>query len=144
MIELKPDNEYAYYNLGFVYLDGKRVFQAKETFSRILAFNPKSADAHFGLGMALATEENYRAAVEEYEAAVSLNPELEGAHYNLGLAFFNLEMYDDAIAAYAKEQEISGDDYDTEVALASAYQAKGMQQQARDATEKAARLKNED
>jgi tetratricopeptide (TPR) repeat protein len=94
--------------------------------------------------MALATEENYRAAVQEYEAAVSLDPELEGAHYKIGLAFFNLKMYDDAIAAYAKEQEISGDDYDTEVALASAYQAKGMPQQARDATEKAARLKNED
>ena len=70
--------------------------------------------------MALATEENYRAAVEEYEAAVSLDPELEGAHYNLGRAFFSLNMYDHAIAAYAKEQEISGDDYDAEVALASA------------------------
>jgi len=58
--------------LGFVYLDDKRILQAKETFARILAFSQKSSAAHFGLGMALAAEENYRAAVEEYQTAIKL------------------------------------------------------------------------
>jgi rhomboid protease GluP len=144
VIELKPDDQYAYYDLGFVYLDDKRIVQAKDTFARILAFNQKSADAHFGLGVALATEENYRAAVEEYHTAIRLDPELEGAYYKLGLSLFKLKMYDDAVASYLKEQEINGDEYDTEMALAGAYEAKGMRQQARDATEKAAKLKSED
>jgi tetratricopeptide (TPR) repeat protein len=144
IIELKPDGQYAYYELGFVYLDDKRIVQAKDTFERILAFNQKSADAHYGLGVTLATEENYRAAVEEYHTAIKLDPELEGAYYKLGQSLFKLKMYDDAIASYLKEQEISGDEYDIEMALAGAYQAKGMQQQARESTGKAAKLKAED
>jgi hypothetical protein len=56
--------------LGFVYVDGKRILQAKETFARMLAFSQKSSDRHFGLGVALAAEENYRAAVEEYQTAI--------------------------------------------------------------------------
>jgi rhomboid protease GluP len=144
VIELKPDDEFAYYDLGFVYLDDKRILQAKETFARILAFSQKSSDAHFGLGMALAAEENYRAAVEEYQTAIKLDPEREGAYYNLGLSLFKLKMYDDAIAAYLREQENNGDEYDIEMALAGAYQARGLRQQAQEATEKAAKLKTGD
>ena len=51
-----------------------------------------------------------------------------------------LKKYDEAIASYLKERERSGDDAGLEEALADAYQAKGMQQQAQDARNKAAQL----
>jgi DNA-binding phage protein len=51
-------------------------------------------------------------------------------------------MYDDAIAAYLNEKEKNGDDPDLESALADAYQAKGMTQQAQDASNRAGQLKS--
>jgi DNA-binding phage protein len=51
-------------------------------------------------------------------------------------------MYDEAIAAYLQEQEKNGDQPDIENALAEAYQAKGLTQQAQDAQNKASQLKN--
>ena len=49
---------------------------------------------------------------------------------------------DDAIAAFLKEREQSGDTYDIETALASAYQAKGLTGQAEEARNKAKQLKD--
>jgi cytochrome c-type biogenesis protein CcmH/NrfG len=60
----------------------------------------------------------------------------------MGESYAELKNYDDAIAAYLKEKEINGDHPDLETALAEAYQAKGMTQQAQDANNRAAQLKN--
>jgi tetratricopeptide (TPR) repeat protein len=50
-------------------------------------------------------------------------------------------MYDDAIKSYENEKEKNGDDPDVELALAEAYEAKGMTQQAQEAKNRAAQLK---
>ena len=52
-----------------------------------------------------------------------------------------MKQYDEAIASFLKEREMSGDDPDLETALADAYQAKGMTQQAQEARNRAAQLK---
>jgi rhomboid protease GluP len=141
VIALQPSPE-AYYGLGIVYLQEKRPSAARDTFSRMLLRNEGNAAAHFGLGMAAAAEANYPLAVREYRSAAGLDPAIEGLYYNLGLAFAELHQYDDAIAAYLEQRQYGGDDYDTEIALASAYRAKGMRNQAEDAQQRADRLKN--
>ena len=65
------------------------------------------------------------------------------AFYKIGLEETKLKQYDEAIAAFRKQLENWGDDYDTETALAEAYQAKGMLSEAKDALEKAGKLKKE-
>ncbi len=142
-IELDPRYEPAYFNLGLVYLDQKRAQPAKDAFAQMLAINHNSAYAHFGMGRALAAEENHQEAIHEYELAAGLRPDLGGVSYNIGLSYAQLKMYDNAIAAFLKEKESQGDDYRVEVALADAYQAKGMKQQAEDAMRKAEQLKPE-
>jgi rhomboid protease GluP len=141
VLELKPNDESAYFALGFIYLQQNRPRQARDAFGQLLAIDKTSAKAHLGLGMAAAAEADYQAALQAYKTAAGLEPELNGVYYQMGLAYAKLKMYDEAIAAYVKEQQTDGEDYDTQVALAGAYQAKGMQQEAEEAMHKAAQLK---
>jgi len=139
VLELQPKHVGARLELGMLYLNQKRLPEAKDAFGQTLAQNPSSVDAHFGLGLALAEEGNHQGAIEEYKAATRLDPQASGVNYNLGASYAKLKMYDEAIAAYLKEKE-NGDDSDVENALADAYQAKGMTQQANEAKYKAEQL----
>jgi len=142
VLELQPQNVGARFNLGITLLNQKRLDEAKAAFTQMLNQDAKSADAHYGLGLAMADEQNYQSAVEEFKTAAGLNPKISGIYYEIGNSYFKLKQYDDAIAAYLKEKEVSGDEPDLENALADTYQAKGMTQQAQDAKDKAAQLKN--
>jgi membrane associated rhomboid family serine protease/Tfp pilus assembly protein PilF len=142
VLELQPQSQAALYELGMVYLDEDRAKDAKDTFTQMLAQNPNNTDAHLGLGMTLAAEENYLGAIEEYKKVIQLGRTTVGAYYFMGNSYVKLKQYDDAISVYLKERE-NGDDADLENALADAYQAKGMMQQAKDARDKAEQLKGE-
>ncbi len=139
-LDLNPRNGSYYNNLGFVYIDDRKLPQARETFQRLLAMNPQSADAHYGLAAVAMDDQKYQDAVHEYQTAAQLDPEMEGVYYNQGRAQAKLGQWDDAIASFKKELDKSGDDYDTEVALANAYDAKGMKKEAAETREKAAAL----
>lgn len=139
-IELNPKNESYYYYLGFVYLEGKHLPQAREAFQHLLALDSQSADAHYGLAAVAMTEEKYQDAIQEYQTAARLEPDLQGVYYHQGQAHAKLGQWDDAIASFKTELEKAGDDYDTVIALADAYDGKGMKQEAEDARKKAAAL----
>lgn len=141
VIELQPQDPGARFDLGMVYLSEKRMDDAKAMFTQMLAQNANDADAHYGLGLALADEGKYQAAIEELKTALRLGPQASGVYYELGRCYAKLGMHDDAIAAYLNEKK-NGDDPDVEAALADAYQAKGMMQEAEEARTKAAQLKS--
>jgi rhomboid protease GluP len=141
-LDLDPRNAEARLELGNLYLNQGRPQDAKNTFTQLVTQDANNAEAHFGLGLALAAEENYQAAIEEYKTAVRLDPQSTGINYNLGASYAKLKMYDDAIAAYLQEQQQSGDSEELETALAEAYQAKGLTQQAEDAKRKATQLRD--
>jgi rhomboid protease GluP len=140
VLELQPQNADARMDLGASYLIQDRIKEAKEEFAKILAQDANNADAHVGMGMALANEKNHAAAVNEYKAALQTEPKLRGVNYRLGISQAELKQYDDAIASFLKERDASGDGPQLESALADAYQAKGMTQQAEEARNKAAQL----
>jgi tetratricopeptide (TPR) repeat protein len=143
LLQIQPQVSWNRYQLGVVYLKQKRTQQARDVFAHLISKYPDDSDAHFGMGMVLAAEENHPAAIDEYKTAAKLEEsELGGLYYHLGLSYGKLKMYDQAIEAYRREQDENGDDYETELALANAYQAKGMQQQASDALQRAAQLKS--
>ncbi len=142
VLELQPQNADARLDLAASYLIQDRIKEAKEEFAKILAQDANNADAHVGMGMALANEKNHAAAVKEYQAALQIEPKLRGVNYRLGISQAELKEYDDAIASYSKERDDGGDGPQLESALADAYQAKGMTQQAQEARDKAARMKS--
>jgi rhomboid protease GluP len=141
-LELEPQNAEARFSLGITLLNEKRLDDAKAAFTQLVSQDAKSVEGHYGLGLALADEENYQAAIAEFKNAAGLNPQLTGIYYEIGKSYANLKMYDEAIAAYLKEKE-NGDEPILERALAEAYQAKGLTQQAQDASNKAAQLKGD-
>ncbi len=140
VLQLQPQNSAARMNLGAAYLSQEQAKEAQDAFTQLLAQEPNNAEAHVGLGMALADQQNHPAAIEEYKTALRLDPQASDVHYRMGVSLAQLKQYDDAIAAFLKERQ-SGDDYEVETALADAYQAKGMTQQAEEARGKAAQMK---
>ena len=142
VIEVQPQNISARYDLGIVYLSEKRPEDAKNAFNQILAQDANDADGHVGIGLALSDEGQPQAAIDEFKRALALGAQSPGLYYEIGHSYARLQMYDDAIAAYLKEKDASGDEADLESALADVYQAKGMTQQAQQAANRAAELKN--
>src|SRR5271165_383020 len=142
-LELQPQNADARFSLGITLLNEKRPEDATALFKQMLAQDANSAEAHYGLGLSLADEGNNEAAIAEFKTAASLNPQISGIYYEIGQSYAKLKMYDEAIAAYSNERDKNGDGADIETALAEAYEAKGMTQQAQDAKNKAAQLKSD-
>lgn len=142
VLDLQPQNARARMDLGAVYLSQEQSIEAQEQFAKLVTQEPDNADAHVGLGIALADQGSHQTAVNEYQAALRLDPRARGVYYRLGVSQFQLKQYDEAIASYAKEKELDGDDAEMETALADAYQAKGMTQQAQEARNKSAELRS--
>jgi rhomboid protease GluP len=143
VLERNPSDLDALYQLGDMYDASGQLQKAKDTFNRMLAINLKSSAAHYGLGAVLRHEDNCAAAIEEYKAAAKIEPGIGDVYYYIGNCYAHLKSYDDAIAAYKQQIKSSGDSHDVEVALANAYNAKGMTEEAEDATAKAAKLNNQ-
>jgi tetratricopeptide (TPR) repeat protein len=129
-------------DMGAVYLRQDKPKEAQEEFTTVVAQEPDNAAAHAALGVALADQDNHEAAINEYKNALRLEPKTRGVYYRMGVSQAQLKQYDEAIASYSKEREQNGDDAELESALAEAYQAKGMTQQAQEARSKAAQLEN--
>ncbi len=142
VLDLQPQNARARMDLGAAYLSQEQPKEAQEQFTRLVAQEPNNANAHVGLGMALADQSNHEAAINEYQTALRLEPRTRDVYYRMGISQAQMKQYDEAIASYLKERDRSGDDAELEDALADAYQAKGMQQQAQDARSKAQQLED--
>ncbi len=143
VLDLDPQNARARMDLASIYLRQEQPKEAQEEFAKLVAQDSNNANAHFGLGIALAAQNIHESAIKEYDTALQLEPEARNIYYRIGISQAQLKKYDDAIASYQKERERTGDDAELENALADAYQAKGMQQQAQDARNKAAQLEDQ-
>jgi tetratricopeptide (TPR) repeat protein len=143
VLDLQPQYPHASAELGMVYLAEKRPQDAEVTFKQVLAQDSDDVYGNYGMALALADEDKDQAAIEEFKTASRLGAPFAGLDREMGRSYAKLKMYDEAIAAYLKEKERSGDNPDLENALADAYQAKGMTQQAQEARDKAAQLTGE-
>jgi membrane associated rhomboid family serine protease/Flp pilus assembly protein TadD len=141
VLELQPRSANALFNLGMTYLSEKRYEDAKSTFAQLGAQDSRNPLTHYGLGLVLADQRNDQAAIDEFKKALGSGGENSGIYFDMGKSYVRLKMYDEAISAYSKEIKISGDYPDVENALADAYAAKGMTQQAQAARQKAEQLK---
>lgn len=138
VLELNPNYSPAKVQLGMTYLNENKADEAKALFAEMLAKDPNSAAAHYGLGLALSDQQKYDEAIAEFKTASA--SDITGVYFDMGNTYAKLKKYDDAIASYQKEKEKSGDDPNLESALAEAYEAKGMKQQAEEARARAAKL----
>jgi rhomboid protease GluP len=142
VLELDPQYARARVELGMVYLIENRSEDARLAFAHVVTQNANDASAHYGLGLVFSQQEKHQEAIAEFKIALRLGASFKGIYYVIGQNYAMLKSYDEAITAFLSEREKNGDDADLETALAQAYQAKGMAQQAQEARNKAAHLKN--
>ena len=141
VIDLDPRIEEAYYNLAMAYQNEGRSDQARAVADKLLQRNPRSAQGHRALANADFDEKNYGAALKEYQLAAELSPQEEGLFFDLGQCYAKVGDYGSAISAYQTEIQNSGENSDTEAALAAAYRAKGMTKEADAAEQKVSKKK---
>lgn len=141
VIELRPEDSIARFDLGLTYLNEKRPEDARAAFNQILSQDASDSDAHYGLGLVFADGNQYQPAIEEFKTAIRLGPQVSGIYYELGQSYARTDNYDEAIKAYLEGKDKDGDDPDLEDSLAAAYQAKGQTSKAQEAKDRASQLK---
>jgi len=79
-------------------LEGKtgRGKEAIETFRKVVALRPNSAEAHLNLGIALVDQYDRTGGFEEFTKAVKLDPHSSRPYYNLGRFYYDAGKYDEA------------------------------------------------
>jgi Flp pilus assembly protein TadD len=73
-----------------------RTAEAVESFRKVVALQPDSADAHVNLGIALVDQYDRTNGLKEFLEAKRLDPNSPSVHYNLGRFYFETAKYDDA------------------------------------------------
>ncbi|MEM7032919.1 MAG: tetratricopeptide repeat protein [Chloroflexota bacterium] len=96
VIELEPDYQSAYVNLGDAYYKSERLDLAIETYLKAVDIDPDDADVAYNLGAAYLQQAlisgspdqaGMDKAIAQIEKAIDLNPELPHPHYGLGAAY---------------------------------------------------------
>jgi rhomboid protease GluP len=138
-------DESALYLLGDVQRKQGHAAEAEASYQQLLARNPRSTLAHLGFGYLARDRGLLDAALGEYRKAAELDPSDSSPLAGMGEVFARQRKYDEALAAYQKAITLpGGDDSETESALASLYDAKGMKAEAESARKRAQQLKSEE
>jgi tetratricopeptide (TPR) repeat protein len=97
--QLAPDNEDAWFNLGYVHNRTQQWQQALSAFDRALALKPHVATTWANKGLVLQKLGRYQEALEADDRAISLKPDLAEAWDNKAVVLFNLRRYQEALQA---------------------------------------------
>ena len=106
-ISLKPENVFAYSNLGNALKDLKRYDEALTSYDKALQINPNYADIHNNRGSILKKLKKYNEALASYEKALQIKPNHAYAHNNKGNTLKDLKRYNEAIESYDRALQIN-------------------------------------
>ncbi|MEM1169634.1 MAG: tetratricopeptide repeat protein [Cyanobacteria bacterium P01_H01_bin.35] len=109
-LEIKPDDDAAWYNKGIALKNLGRYEQAISAYDKALEFKPDDDVAWYNKGNALSDLGRYEQAISAYDKALEFKPDDDAAWYNKGNALKNLGRYEQAISAYDKALEFKPDD----------------------------------
>ncbi|MGC4073944.1 MAG: tetratricopeptide repeat protein [Nibricoccus sp.] len=99
-IEILPDYEVAYYNLGCALLEKGREDEAIAAFRRSIAVEPELFNPHYNLGTTLLNRGELDEALGHLKKAAELAPEDARAHNNYGTALLQKKQLEAAMRQY--------------------------------------------
>jgi tetratricopeptide (TPR) repeat protein len=108
-IELKPDDDAAWYNRGFALDELNRYEEAITSFDKAIEFKPDDQNAWVSRGIALRNLNRYEEAIASYDKAIKFKSNDHQAWYNRGIALDELNRYEEAIASFEKVIEFKPD-----------------------------------
>ena len=125
LLERYPDAPMVHGVLGNALADQGKFSEAIESFRKVVASDPKSAEMQFNLAVVLTHAGRLDEAVASYRKAVTLMPQLAVAHYNLGAALQAQGKFDEAAASYRKVVAIEPAFFEAHGNLGAVLQAQG-------------------
>ena len=105
-IELRPDYDLAYNNIGIAYYNKGILDEAISCYKKALEINPRYAFAHNNLGNAYKNKGMLDEAISCYKKALEINPRYAFTYNNLGIAYNNRGLFDEAIKCHKKALEL--------------------------------------
>jgi tetratricopeptide (TPR) repeat protein len=106
LIELEPDNAFAYDRRGITYGRAERYDEAIADFSRAIGIDPTFAGAYNNRGLSYYKQYEFDEAIADYDIAIHLSPDVAIFYANRGLAHSQREDLYAAIADYNKAIEL--------------------------------------
>lgn len=104
-LEIYPNSEKIYSNLGIALGHDRRFDEAVNAFQQALEINPQNWETYNNLGIALGSQENYEQAIAAFQEAIDLNPDAPMSYHNLAVAYIKEEKWQEAITALEAAQE---------------------------------------
>ena len=129
-IELNPENDGAYIELGWDYNDQAEYNKAEEMFQRVIETNSKNNEVCVGLGWWYRSQGKYDRAEEMFKRVIETNPKNSQAYSGLGWCYRDQGKYDKAEEMFKKSPEINPYDSDAYFELGWCYRSQGKYEQA--------------
>lgn len=109
IIELDPEDAYAYDRRGIAYGEIGKYEESLNDFNTAISINDTFAGAYNNRGLSYYKTYRFDDAIENYNKAIELSPEIATFYDNRGLAYHWKEDYESAIKDFNKTIELSPD-----------------------------------
>lgn len=125
-MQLEPDNENYYTNLGACYADLGDAPRAMEQYKKAVKINPKDVQSNYNLGCEYRDLQDYDKAAEHLRVAVENNPSYREAQYMLGLVLVLSDHSEEALKPLKAALDLDPNDTDTLSCYGQALLAQGL------------------
>ena len=125
LLELEPDNDKIYYELGHLYLQKNDNFPAVNAFSIALEKDENNPFYHNSIAFALVQLEQYDEAIEHYQRAININPDPYWTSIvcqALGSVYFEIKKNPDAaVVLYQTASVLNPESEESHIAIGDTY-----------------------
>jgi Flp pilus assembly protein TadD len=105
-IELDPKSDEAYFHLGLILRNEKRLQDAEAMLMKALEYQPNNANVLNNLGVILLEQGRYAEAIASLHGALEIYPDHINARYNLGMSLWASGNSQEAVAQYRQVLEM--------------------------------------
>ena len=139
-IELNPQDDRAYLELGLLYRDQGKFSEAEVVFKKAIELNPQDDRVYFELGRLYQDRGRFSEAELPFKKVLELNPQDDRAYLELGWLYRDQGKFSEAEASFKKGLEFNPQDDRAYFELGQFYQDQGKFSEAEAAFKKAIEL----
>jgi Flp pilus assembly protein TadD/peroxiredoxin len=141
VIEAKPDEPEAYYNLGTLYLRRNELPEARRYLEQAVKLRPNYPEAWNNLGMIAGQEGKGEEAIRSFKQSIALKPDYVIALVNLGNFYRRQEAYGEAESLLRKALELEPDNAEVNYSVGMLYARENQMPRAIERIERAVGLR---
>jgi tetratricopeptide (TPR) repeat protein len=129
-LELNPEDEDLYYNLGIALARQNRLSEAEAAYREALRLFPEYPEVHNNLGNVLTRQKRLDEAVTHFLAALEHLPGYASAHNNYGIALQQLGRFPEALEQFEKAVQADTNYWEARLNLGNSAAAQGLDDRA--------------